>query len=260
MIQSLVAVRFEKFMTSGRTRPALLSCEDADGKAAGEYVVKMRGCIDTGTTGLTCEVIASLLARHFRIRVPEPGIVRLDQEFLAAVLAVRPDAVCVGNSVGLGFGTRLLTEAAIWPIDKSIPESLFKQATRIFAFDALIENHDRRYDHPNLFVRNDDLFAFDHEGAFSFVFPLQPPHPAWDPAGNRFPEDHVFYRQLKGHKIDFDEFAADLETLTDAEIDRIAAAVPVEWRNENLGKITTHLRLAHKHAWPIADQLCRRLA
>jgi hypothetical protein len=125
MIRSLVAARFERFMSSGRTRPALLGCDDAHGKAAGEYVVKMRGCMDTGATGLTCEVIASLLARHFKIQAPEPAIIRLDQEFLGAVLAVRPEATCMRNSVGLGFGTQLLTGAAIWPTDRSIPESLW---------------------------------------------------------------------------------------------------------------------------------------
>lgn len=99
MIRSLVAVRFERFMTSGRTRPALLSCEDVEGNAAGEYVVKMRGCMDTGATGLTCEVIATLLARHFKIQAPQPAIVRLDPEFISAILAVKPEATCVQRSM-----------------------------------------------------------------------------------------------------------------------------------------------------------------
>lgn len=156
---------------------------------------------------------------------------------------------------GSAFGTQLLVGAPIWPTDESIPESLLDKAARIIAFDALIENHDRRHDRPNLFIKDDDMFVFDHEAAFPFAFPSNPPHPAWDAEGNRFLEDHAFYRQLKGRRISFDEFAVDLEALTDSKIDDISEAVPNEWRNENLGKITMHLSQARNHAWQIVDQL-----
>jgi hypothetical protein len=40
-MRNLTAVRFEKAMISGRTRPLLLACEDADEESDGptEYVV-----------------------------------------------------------------------------------------------------------------------------------------------------------------------------------------------------------------------------
>ena len=71
MIQRLNAVRFDRFMGSGRTKPMLFGCEDLAGTPAGEYVVKLGGCMDTGSTGLMCELIGSMLARHFGILVPD---------------------------------------------------------------------------------------------------------------------------------------------------------------------------------------------
>jgi hypothetical protein len=71
-MRSLTAVHFEKAMTSGRTRPFVLACEEADGPV--EYVVKLRGSIDTGGVGLACELVASELARFLDLSVPEPAI------------------------------------------------------------------------------------------------------------------------------------------------------------------------------------------
>ena len=45
MIRRLTAIQFERFMTSGRTSPALCGCEDESGVMVGEYVVKLRGAI-----------------------------------------------------------------------------------------------------------------------------------------------------------------------------------------------------------------------
>ena len=61
----LTAVRFEKAMTSGRTRPLVLGCEegDEDGGGAAEYVVKLRGSNYTGGVRLAWELVASGLPR-----------------------------------------------------------------------------------------------------------------------------------------------------------------------------------------------------
>jgi hypothetical protein len=50
MIRKLVAIQFVRFMTAGRTFPALLGCEDESGTTVGEYVVKLRGTV--GEPGL----------------------------------------------------------------------------------------------------------------------------------------------------------------------------------------------------------------
>jgi len=56
-MRNLTAVRFEKVMTSGRTRPLVLACEQADEESDGpvEYVVKLHGSIDTGGLGFVVD-------------------------------------------------------------------------------------------------------------------------------------------------------------------------------------------------------------
>jgi hypothetical protein len=60
MIPRLTAIQFERFMTSGRTSPALCGCEDQAGTLTGEYVVKLRGAV--GESALLYELLAARLA------------------------------------------------------------------------------------------------------------------------------------------------------------------------------------------------------
>ena len=48
-------------------------------------------------------------------------------------------------SLGLNFGSAIQTGVMTWPVDKWVPESMWPAAVDIFAFDALIQNPDRRY-------------------------------------------------------------------------------------------------------------------
>ena len=152
MLQRLTATQFERFMGSGKTSPALFTCEDSDGTHRGEYVVKLRGAI--GDSGSINEFLGNRLAAHFGIQVPDPAVVLLEHELALLVAGSRPEmASLVMSSVGMNYGTRALMGFITWPVDKRIPEELFQNAVDIFAFDALIQNPDRRRVNPNLFSR-----------------------------------------------------------------------------------------------------------
>src|SRR5208283_3894843 len=95
------------------------------------------------------------------------------------------------------------------------------QAADVFAFDTLIQNPDRRAVNPNLWARSDRLGVYDHEQAFSFLsVPIigGTPKP-WVAAshgnGFRFLEQHVFYRNLRGGRLDLGPFKEKLGALTD---------------------------------------------
>lgn len=77
-VQRLRASTYTRRMTSGRTKPAVFLCEDLDGNSAGEFVVKLRGGIDAGVVGLSCELLSSLLAAELGLRIPNPAIVEID--------------------------------------------------------------------------------------------------------------------------------------------------------------------------------------
>lgn len=266
MVPRLIAAQFHRFMESGRTSPVLCSCEDHAGKPVGEVVVKLRGGLDSGNTGLLCELLASRLAGHFGLSVPEPALVEIDDDFVELVAALEgigtesKRAERLRKSVGLNFGSRLLSDMSTWPVDKAIPEAMWQTATDVFAFDSLVQNPDRRFNNPNLFTRGNDIFLFDHEMAFSFLLSVLTSDAPWQLDGENYLVDHVFYRGLKSKPIDLRGFTGSLAALPGPALDDILADVPPEWHNRDLVKAERHLLTVSGHAAEFAEQVRRRLA
>jgi hypothetical protein len=173
----------------------------------------------------------------------------------------RGSGQAIRTSVGANFGTQLLVGGfRTWPTDQPIPFSLRRAATEIFAFDALIENPDRRYDNPNVLWRDEEMFVIDHDSAFSFLYALGDQGSPWNLEKALYLEQHVFYRGLKGKAADLDRFIGALEALSDDRIERIAGEVPTEWRGDKLDSIISHLMSMRDHAGFFAEQVKGRLA
>jgi hypothetical protein len=258
MIQNLTAAQFDRFMSSGRTSPALCGCEDAEGNAVGEYVVKLRGAIQE--RGLLSELLGSRLATYFGIPSPLPALINLEQELVDLIAGREPSkAVLVRGSVGLNFGTKAEIGFSTWPVDKHIPEAMWDTAVNIFAFDALMQNPDRRHINPNLLSKGDTIIVFDHEIGFSFLLDIFPSLTPWDLRNQRYLEEHVFFRQLKAKFIDLTGFTAKLSEMSEKALADIFADVPAEWNNEDSMKIAQHLSALHDHAEEFAEQIRRFL-
>jgi hypothetical protein len=237
----------------------LCGCEDEAGEPAGDYVVKLRGSMERGDAGGLCELGGSLLAREFGLSVPEPALVVIESDFADQVAAVAPArAAEMKKSIGLNFGCLLLTDAMGWPVDKFIPEAMWQTAVNTFAFDALIQNPDRRFSNQNLLTRGDDIFVFDHELAFSFLLDILPSAEPWKLEGQAYLADHVFYRKLRGKPIDLGAFVQCLTRLP-KKLTRIVKAVPSKWNNGELDRIERHLRTVAHHAEEFAEQIRRKL-
>jgi len=249
-------------MGSGRTKPALFGCGDQDGNVFGEYVVKLKGGLETGVTGLSCELMASLVADELGIAAPAPALVEIDPAMARVILEIDPAASRVlAKSGGTNFGTQLLVGGfRTWATDQPVPIGLRRAATEVFAFDALIQNPDRRFDNPNLLWRDEEIFVIDHDSAFSFLYALGDRRFPWNLENALFLEQHVFYRALKGKPTDLERFGGALEAMADDKIERIARAVPTEWRNAKLTSIVSHLKSMRDHAKQFTEQVKRRLA
>ena len=232
MVSTVKAMAFVKALRSGRTCPCLMLCEDDDGSVL-EVVVKLRTGNECSPTGVTCELLASLLARDLDLPVPAPFIVSVDADFHKGMsdpeLAER-----FLNSQGLNFGCRHLgTGYTTWPQLRSIPASLMQDAAEIFAFDLMIQNPDRRQDKPNLLRKGDELAIFDHEMAFSFLYAPVPDEYPWDGKGMDFAKNHVFYGGLKGRDISWDRMQGALEAVDDRRLGMYTDAIPDEWRDDS---------------------------
>lgn len=257
----LTAVHLHRFLSSGRSRPAIFGCVDAVGKPAGDYVVKLCGAMDTGVQAAANELIASLLAEHFGLLRPEPAIVNLHPDLVKWLAINKPDvADLLRRSTGLNFATELITGAAEWLPGRALPDAMVSSATNIFAFDALISNDDRRYNNPNVLVHGDDIFVIDHEAAFSFLYLVPTARQSWAVRDRRSLTDHVFYIQLRQRPIELGGFTARLAELGSDKLEEIISRLPEEWRHLRLGQISTHLQSVRDHSFEFERQLLERLA
>jgi hypothetical protein len=102
----------------------------------GDFVVKLRGGMERGESGMQCELMANGLAAYFGLAVPEVAAVTVEAEFAELVAQSQPkQADRVRASIGLNFATRQLNDVTIWPVDRQIPEAMRQPAVNVFAFE-----------------------------------------------------------------------------------------------------------------------------
>jgi len=248
-------------MASGRTRPILCGCMDENDQRVGEYVVKLLGHREDGTSGALLEYVGSRLARHFGILVPEPAAVGIDPELAEAIIELHPElSHAVRGSIGLNFGSKVVNPMTPWLIGRSIPEAMWRDAANIFAFDALIQNPDRTSQNPNLFTRGDEIYVYDHETSFSFLYDFASVADPWFVEREAYLDKHVFYGRLRSKEIDLSGFAERLNALTIDFFSNTRADLVTEWMDEKLERIEAHLLLVRDHSDEFIEGVRRRLA
>lgn len=258
MVPNLSAIHFIKFMSSGRTSPALCGCETPQGVNAGEYVVKLRGAI--GNTGSLNEFVGVQLASYFNLAVPSPALIAMEQELIQQIAFVAPEkSTILADSVGINFGSKVLIGNATWPVDKGIPEVMLQSATEIFAFDALTQNPDRRHNNANILTVGDSITIFDHEASFSFLFAIFPSATPWLLGDQTYLANHVFSRALKSKPLNLNDFTERLSNLDDDQIDLLVADCPNQWKNGNWSRIKQHLRIMREHCEEFSEEIRRVL-
>jgi hypothetical protein len=256
MLLQLMAVQMHKTVLSGRNKPVIFGCVDDRGNLAGDYVVKLSGAMDTRVRGPGSELIASCLAGHFGLQRPQPAAVQLHPELVKWLAAQRADlAPIIRASTSLNFATKFLTDVATWPVGRALPEAMLTAAAHVFAFDALIANDDRRRNNPNVLVRGDEIFVIDHESAFAFLYLVNSRAAPWEIRQRASLREHVFFYQLRKTPIDLTKFTARLSGIGDVELDWIIQQMPNEWRHDDLGRISTHLKAVRDHAADFERQI-----
>lgn len=256
-IPILKATSYQKTMISGRTKPCLFFCEDGDDDNSGEYIVKLKAGMENGINGLIAELLASQLAQVLDIPTPEPAIIYIDP-LLAEAVSDTNLSEKIRSSAGLNYGSRVITGGFdTWPVGKAIPSNLKVLASEILAFDALIQNPDRRVDKPNILWKGDELYVIDHEMGFSFIYEILPSANPWQITRLGFMKSHLFYAVLKGQTINLDRFAGAIELLTDDVLNKMVSNIPLEWQDNNISKITTHIKEITNHVNEFVDEIRR---
>ncbi len=215
---------------SGRTHPLQMVCETNGSHE--EYIVKLWANpeMHLGKHHLAREIYGSLLAQSFGIDTPDIAIVVIDADFYLS----QPNSVSeiLRLSHGLNFGSKFLTGAKIF--NPPVPPSLMAEAAKIFCFDMLIGNMDRRVEKPNIFHEANGFVIFDHEQAFPYSKPqmLAGGYPkGWDFIKESWHKLHAFYPSLKKQdtESEIDEFVSLASFLTSDFLDIIEEQIPDEW-------------------------------
>jgi hypothetical protein len=213
------------------------------------------------TAGLLREAVASQLAHHLGLQRPSPAIVHIQADLAELIAEYQPEkALIILGSIGNNFGCELMKEITTWPTDRSIPAALIESAGKIFAFDSLIQNPDRRFDNPNLVSHGEELRIFDHESAFSFLLEIFPSTKPWQLRTEIYLNDHVFYKGLHQKQVDWSTFIDALKNLPTDFFDDLRSALPEEWDLAMFERIQNHIALVVEHADDFEHELRRRLA
>jgi len=258
--------RIEGYQESGRTRPlqvsAALTGAEGERLERRELLVKARGLPAVTETGLFCEYFGSQLAVEFGLDAPVPVIVNISADLLDASrdslrswgLAPRS-----GEAVGVEFFRGLAPLNRFAPVGSGRGE--VADALRIYAFDMLVQNPDRRDDNPNCARYRGRFLAYDFEMAFSFLYPLVGAllDPAEIPA---FATQHVFYRSLVEASR---RGVVDLQPVGDAlnrvgeRVEELGQFLPARWASF-AARVVSHIRAVQARADVFEDGLRRSLA
>ena len=234
MLPLVTATRFGRKAENGRTRPPILFCDQENNPEEIEVYVKLRGSPELTSTGLMCEGIAALLGRDLGLPVPEPFAVEITDEFVSAV-GEAAEAPLFRSSVGLSFGSKAMyPQFAPWAPERVMPIPMRATAADVFAFDAMIQNPDRRHNNPNCKVRDEELLIYDHDLAFDFLSGVLFWKPPWQQGGVDFlcgqsPTRHAFFDALRGMPHAFDRLVDAWGKIDVARLNGYMAALPAEW-------------------------------
>jgi hypothetical protein len=230
MLTRVTATEYVRPIESGRTSPLLVRCARADGTIA-EVVVKLSAFCDQQQENLAMEAVAACLAGDLKLPIPEPMLVVIPTEWVAIIPDdERRKRAKVSSSIA--FGSRLVTGGySIWTPDTRINEAMVDTAAGVFAFDAIIQNPDRRAENPNCLVRGENIRIFDHELAFGHRLMLQW-QPPWAKNGLNWLETkgrHIFRPELRRSMIDFDAIKTSWVMITDDRLAIYERSIPPEW-------------------------------
>ena len=233
MLKRIKPIQYLKAIKTGRTEPLFIVCEMDNGSTV-EVVAKFSaGCFENNIN-LAKEVIGACLAGDLGLPVPVPFLIEIDQDWINTIPKEQQKRVLTSSPVA--FGSRvILPQFSIWNSRYIISDIMLPIAAAIFVFDGIIQNHDRRTNNPNCFVKGDEFRIFDHELAFCHDIPIiggwKPP---WELGGLNHmvtDEKHIFALGLKGRSINFDHIRSVWEHLSDEQILDYERSLPKEWPN-----------------------------
>jgi len=172
MVEVLRATRFELVMKEGRTHPVVLGCRSRDASPARSILCKAIGCPDLGATWqMVAEVVGNLAAQRMGILTPQPFVVEISETTAKLVnYGLSELGYTFEVQAGLAAGCEFIPSITPWAHGAKWESRWNTQAARLFVFDMLTQNPDRRREKVNCGFLKNSIIAFDFEFCFSHRF------------------------------------------------------------------------------------------
>lgn len=222
-------------LREGGSLPALAEADDGF-----KYAVKLRGA-GHGTKSLVAEFLGGMIAKAFKLKVPELVLLNLNPLFGIT----EPDfevQQLLRKSEGLNLGLHFLEKSMTF--EPSVNSISPLEASKIVWFDAFIENIDRSRQNPNMMIWNNELWLIDHGSSFFYHHADKDPEQA--------AQDSFAY--IKNHVLL--PYAKEIEqadklmrqSITPRTLDKIVDLIPDEWLStkEYEGKSVEEIKEGYK--------------
>lgn len=167
-----------------------------------------------------------------------PAWIASTPDEVQAVLQVSNPVAFASAAAGVGWRQ--------WSAEDILIAPRRSAALGIFAFDAFLNNPDRKPSNPNLLVKGDEFRLIDHELAL-FVRGVFPPPRPWQ-VGNLAhmmeADGHVFAARLRGSALDLAPLRTAWSDLSDDDLNDYEASLPGQWAeaSESVTAALTHVR------------------
>lgn len=262
-LPEIIPLQWVRTLAGGANQPLVIRGVDASG-LPGEYVLKYRGAERMDEAACRRELLAAWIAAEMDIWTPEPVVIYIEEAFIDTVPPALQEALR-RKSPGWNFGTRYLAANVSLQPSTELPPVLFQTAARIFAFDLMLQNADRRSEKPNAFLANERIYVYDHELAFGFLVMLPMfanPEP-WilsqtDVAAAK---NHLFYPMLCGNKaVDWEAALSSFSQLTPPFWQRANDLLPETWKDaQEMARIESHINQIGHHLHTFTEEIWNKL-
>jgi hypothetical protein len=245
-LPEITALRVIETAQTGANRPLFIRGRNNKTKQKGFYVLKYQGAerMDNRTSGR--ELLAAFLAQEWGLTVPEPVKIIVNDNFFNHIMG-HEDFKNIQKSKGcLNFGNvKIMGDADILNQTALTPQQVY-QAAQVFIFDLIIQNADRRFEKPNMFLAKGKINLIDHELAFGFLDTLpflRSPKPyILNETDVNSAKNHFFYRTLHSNKrLETMDVFQTFNNLPYNFWDKVREKMPMEWQTPEINQIEAHI-------------------
>lgn len=260
----VIPLQWVRTLSSGANKPLLIRGIDQKRQQADDFVLKY--CNDERMNETTCrrELLAAWMAAEMDIQVPEPVLIHVESSFVLTVPA-EMQAVLHSKALGLNIGSRYIPGNTTFQPNPIFPPELNQTAARIFAFDLILQNADRRNEKPNSFLADGKIYVYDHELSFGFLsmLPMFANRTPWvlNETDVSAAKQHLFYPTLcQNRSINWEAALSTLSNLSPHFWQRAMALIPAEWENvSEMTRIQDQIESVKQHSEIFISEICNKL-